>query len=391
MVIECDVLVVGAGPAGSSAAWAAAKGGAKTIFIDKKKEVGVPVQCAEGIGSYLISHLPFKMPKDQLLWKIDGISFNVDDITIERKGGMWSGYAINRGKFDKWLADNAVKAGAKLLLETELIDLEAREGYQVSTARVKTNNVETEIKPKVVIAADGVDSTVLKMLGFEIDLEKTGYVYSFELSGVKVNSNRDYMFFGDFAPGGYGYIFPLSNNRANVGVAALFKKDSIEELYNNFLELPEVKNILNGKGHAVKEKSGLVPFLSQTERCHYGNVLLSGDVANQNLKPFVEGTLPGIICGDIAGQSAVRYITEGRELGSYTAIIKKKCGFFEYSDILTNMMYETGKKTGKKYHLIRAGMSLDLFSLEELNHLNTLDYSGLKKAMLERYKKTIGL
>ncbi|GBE18893.1 ribulose-1,5-biphosphate synthetase [archaeon BMS3Abin16] len=388
MTIECDVLVVGAGPAGSSAAWAAAKGGAKTIFIDKKKEVGVPVQCAEGIGSYLISHLPFKMPKDQLLWKIDGISFNVDDITIERKGGMWSGYAINREKFDKWLADNAVKAGAKLLLDTELIDVETREGYHVSTVRVKTNNVETEIKPKVVIAADGVDSTVLNLLGFEVDLEKTGYVYSFELSGVKVNSNLDYMFFGDFAPGGYGYIFPLSNNRANVGVAALFKKDSIKEFYDNFLELPEVNNLLGGENLIIKEKEGLVPFLPQTEKWHYGNILFVGDAANQNLKPFVEGFLPGILCGDIAGQSAAEYAVHGKGLESYVKTIEEKCkNFFEYSDVLTKILYETGKKTEKTYHLIRVGIVSDLFSLEELNHLKTLDYSILKKIILKRYKK----
>ncbi|RMF90582.1 MAG: FAD-binding protein, partial [Methanobacteriota archaeon] len=80
MAIECDVLVVGAGPAGSSAARAAAEGGAETIFIDKKKEVGVPVQCAEGIGSYLIPYLPFEMPEEQLIWEIEGISFHVDDI-----------------------------------------------------------------------------------------------------------------------------------------------------------------------------------------------------------------------------------------------------------------------------------------------------------------------
>ena len=59
MVIKCDVLVVGAGPAGSSAARAAAEAGASTICIDKKEEIGHPVQCAEGIGTYLFPLLPF--------------------------------------------------------------------------------------------------------------------------------------------------------------------------------------------------------------------------------------------------------------------------------------------------------------------------------------------
>jgi digeranylgeranylglycerophospholipid reductase len=109
MKIECDVLVVGAGPAGSSAARAASLNGAKTIFIDKKDQVGIPVQCAEGIGKYLFPYLPFKIPKEQLIWKIDGMFFWVDDISIRKTGDFWNGYSIDRRKFDKWLSELAVK------------------------------------------------------------------------------------------------------------------------------------------------------------------------------------------------------------------------------------------------------------------------------------------
>jgi digeranylgeranylglycerophospholipid reductase len=75
MQIECDVLVVGGGPAGSSAARSSALSGAKTIFIDKKKEIGYPVKCAEGISEILLYYLPFKIPKEQLPWKIEGMYF----------------------------------------------------------------------------------------------------------------------------------------------------------------------------------------------------------------------------------------------------------------------------------------------------------------------------
>jgi len=388
LTLECDVLVVGAGPAGSSAARAAAEGGAKTVFIEKKKEVGVPVQCAEAIGSYLIPYLPFKMPEDQLLWRIDGVSFTVDDITIERTGGIWSGYAINRERFDKWLAAEAVKAGAKLFLGTELVDLETEGEYIVTGARAKTSKGEMMFKPKVVVAADGVDSTVLKLLGFKIDLDKTGYVYGLELRGLSIQKpNFDHLFLGDFAPGGYGYVFPLSKDRANVGVAALFKKDSMEEFYEEFSELPEVKELLNGKGCAVKEKKGLVPFLSQTERWHYGNVLLAGDAANQNIKPFVEGFLPSIICGDLAGQSAVEHVMYGRTLNSYTKAVEERCReFLGYSDSLAKVAFELGKSVERKDDLLRVGLSSEIFSLEDLKYLATLSYPALKETLLKRYR-----
>jgi digeranylgeranylglycerophospholipid reductase len=393
MIYKCDVLVVGAGPAGSSAARAAAQGGVKTIFIDKRKEVGVPVQCAEAIGSYLIPHLPFKIPKAQLLSKIDGVSFIIDDITLERTGGIWSGYAINREKFDKWLSESAIRAGAELHLESELIGFETSDNYTVTKVEIKTKYGHMKIKPKIIIAADGVDSKVLKLLGFKIDFKKTGYVYGIELGGLSINKpNFDHIFLGDFAPGGYGYVFPLSKSRANVGVGVLFRKDHVEKFYNNFLEQTEVKKLLNNKGHFIKEKKGLVPFLSQTEKLYYGNILLVGDVANQNIKPFVEGFQPSIICGNIAGQSAAAYIKHGGELESYPYDVKKKMNdFFKYSDILGKIAYKMGLSTEKKYHLIRAGLSSDIFSIEEIRHLKKLDFLDIKELLLKRYNKSIGL
>ncbi len=358
---------MGAGPAGSSAARAAAKGGAKTIFIDKKEEVGDPVQCAESIGSYLIPHLPFKIPKQQLIWKIDGVYFSVNDITIERTGGIWPGYAINREKLDKWLAKKAVNTGAKLLLNTELIRLEVDGDYSVEKAFIRTQKGNKEIKPKVVIAADGVDSTVLKLLEFKVDLEKTGYVYSFEMSHIKIiKSNYDHIFIGDFAPGGYGYIFPLSSNTANVGVATLFKKDKIQEYFEDFLKIAKIEN-----GIKIKEKSGIVPFLDQVKKWDYGNVLLTGDTANQNIKPFVEGFLPAIICGDIAGELAAKSLKREENLNKYANLVEKRIGpVLKQSAALSNVLYDLGKHTGKKYNLLRLKIASS-----ESNYENTLNLS----------------
>jgi len=117
VALNCDVLVVGAGPAGSSAARAAAEAGARTIVIEKKREIGVPVQCGEGIGSYLFPFLPFKIPTEQLIWKLNEISLWADDITVARTGSLWSTYMVNRNDFDAWLAKTAENRGAQLLVE----------------------------------------------------------------------------------------------------------------------------------------------------------------------------------------------------------------------------------------------------------------------------------
>jgi len=385
MVIECDVLVVGAGPAGSSAARAAVEAGAKTIFIDKKKEIGVPVQCAEAIGEYLIPFLPFKIPGEQLIWKIDGMRFWAEAITIERRGGIWSGYAISREKFDKWLANRAIGSGAKFYFETELIDLEFNEKYHVTKAIVKTGTGIREIKPKVVIAADGVHSKVLNKLGFTNLKDKCGEVVSFEMNNLNLHKpSYEQLYIGDFAPGAYAYIFPLSKSRANVGVASLFPTKKLERCYAEFLEIPKVKKQLKD-GEEVIEKSGWAPIHYLADKWVYGNVLLVGDAATQNFKPFIEGILPGIICGNAAGKTAYNFITERNLLGDYQRCIKDKLGeLFLESDHLLDILYELGKSLDKKEHLVRLGLFANVFSLKEITKLNFEDYNALKRRLADR-------
>lgn len=377
--ITCDVLVVGAGPAGCSAARAAAEAGAHTIFIDKKKEIGIPVQCAEAIGEYLIPYLPYRIPEEQLIWKIDGMLFWADDITIERSGGIWSGYAINRANFDRWLATNAVKSGAQLFLESELIDVELDDGSQVTKAIVKTNEGVKEIKPQVVIGADGVHSKVLDKLGFTTIEDKCVEVLSFELNNVELHKPRyEQLYLGDFSPGAYGYIFPLSQSRANVGVGTLFRTKNLEDCYDEFLELPEVKKQLRSSKKVI-EKSGWAPIQYLADKWNYGNVLLAGDAANQNFKPFVEGVLPGIICGDTAGKTASDFVFGKDSLDNYPNHVMDKLGpFFLESDLFLDVLYELSKSSDKKNHLLRLGISTAIFFPQEIERLRKKDYASIR-------------
>ena len=378
--MECDVLVVGAGPAGSSAARAAAEAGAHTIFIDKKKEIGVPVQCAEAIGEYLIPFLPFKIPEEQLIWKIGGMSFWAEGIIIERSGGLWSGYAINREKFDKWLANNAIESGARLYLDTELTDLEFSEKYHVTKAIVKTKDRMKEIEPKVVVAADGVHSKVLNKLGFTNLKDKCGEVLSFELNNLDLyKPTYEQLYIGDFAPGAYAYIFPLSEHRANVGVGSLFQTRKLENCYEEFLEVSMVKKQLKNGKKGV-EKSGWAPYRYVTDEWDYGNVLLAGDAANQNFKPFVEGILPAIICGDIAGKTASDFIHDKCSLENYPNHIKDKLGnLFLESDQVLDILHMLSKSLDKKESLLRLGLFANIFSAKQIYELRSEKYGILKE------------
>jgi digeranylgeranylglycerophospholipid reductase len=379
--IECDVLVVGAGPAGSCAAQYTSSKGLNTIFFDKKEEIGFPVQCAEGIGEYLIQYLPFKIPQEQLSWKMDGIYFWVDDISIEKIGDHWRGYSVDRRRFDKYLSDLAVKNGAELLKGTELIDFEFDSNENVKKALVKRKEKHIEISSKIIVAADGCDSTVLKLL--DLYHPKSGDiadVYSMEMKNLDLyKPNLEQIFTGEFTPSGYAYIFPKSKNVANIGVGGLYPKKELEKYFEEFLEVPHVKKQVKNADFVI-DKSKPAVWNDLTDKWIYGNVILTGDVANQNLKPFIEGILPSAICGDIAGKIAFDMHRDNNlNNKQYLNEVKKKFNnHFEFSKLLQDIIGSLFMKKGKEKYLQFFGIVTELLNLDEIKATENMNYEEIK-------------
>lgn len=387
MSIKCDVLVVGGGPAGCSAARAASLNGAKTILIEKKEEIGKNVKCAEGIGEFLFQYLPFTIPKEQLIWKMDGIFFWSDGLSIENCGDYWNSYSVDRRKFDGWLADLAVKNNVKLLLDTELIDIEFDQGKNITKAEVKQKQKIVEIIPKVVVAADGAESTVLKRMNlYNPKKGDIAEVYSWEMKNIDLFKPRfEQVFTGEFTPSGYAYIFPKSKNVANVGVGGIYPERKLRQYFEEFMEIPHVKKQVKNSEYVI-EKSKKAPFNDITEKWAYGNVLLAGDVANQNLKPFIEGILPSVICGDVAGKLAYSY-TRNKEITDemYRSAVRKAMGnhFGVSNELQRGIMYLFAKKEKVKY-LQFYGLITELLSPEDLEKTDKMDYVTLKSELMRR-------
>jgi len=384
--IKCDVLVVGGGPAGSSAARSAALNGLKIIQIEKKEEIGIDVKCGEGIGEYLIPFLPFEIPKEQLIWKIDGMFFWTDDIIIEKKGKLWNAYSINRSKFDKWLSDLALGNGVELLLNTELIDLELNEENKVKKAILKRKEKLFEISPKTIIAADGSESTVLKLLDlYNPKIGDLAEVYSWELKNLDLyKPHFEQIFTGDFTPSGYAYIFPKGKDVANVGIGGIFQERKMETYFEKFLEIDQVKKQVKN-AEKVIEKSKKAVWNNLSDKWIYGNVILAGDVANQNLKPFIEGILPSIICGDIAGKIAFEMLIKNNvDNEQYQNEVQRILGtyFITSKEMQESITYLFSKKDKEKY-LQFFGMVTELFKAEEMKETENMNYDELKSMLLK--------
>ncbi len=377
MTIKCDVLVVGGGPAGSSAARAAAKKGAKTVLIEKQKEIK-DVPCAEGIGSYLFPLLPFKIPKNQLKWKIKGIAFSDGETEIIQQGHFYKAWSIERREFDDWLLTEAKRAGTKIFMNTEFIDLKLSKNYQVDTITAKQEKKNIKIKAKKIIAADGVESDIAKKLDIlKKKSDSIGYVHSWEMKNVDIKyPYLEQMYLGDFAPGAYAYVFPKSKNVANIGVGSTKEDKNLEKNFNRFIEEIIPKQVKNAE--KTIDRSGIAPIKTIVDEMQYGNVYFTGDAANQNLKPYVEGILPAIICGDIAGKTA------SSEKHNYEQSIKKKLGKqFRESDKLLEELLKIKNYPKDKKHLISVYM-FAFMDIKNIGNLATKDVSQIKNELFRK-------
>jgi digeranylgeranylglycerophospholipid reductase len=387
---KCDILVVGCGPAGSSAARSAAMKGLKTIIIEKKKIIGTDVKCGEGIGEYLIPYLPFQIPKSQIKWKIDGMFFWTDNISVEKTGKRWKGYSINRKNFDKWLSELAIKENAELYTESELISFEFNEENYIQKAIIKKKSTEYKILPKIVIAADGSESKVLKLLNlYNPKNGDLAEVYSWEMKNLNLfKPHMEQIFTGDFTPSGYAYIFPKSKNIANIGIGGLYPNQKMRKYFDDFLDIEHVKKQVKNAEY-VTEKSKPAIWNSITDKWTYNNVILTGDAANQNLKPFIEGVLPSIICGDIAGKIASKmYRNNNFDNDQYKREVFKKLNIhfknsLELQDYIGNIF--TGE--GREKYLQFFGIVTELFDYKHILEINNKNYNELKKIIYNIKKK----
>ncbi len=307
-----DVVVVGAGPAGSSAALFAAKGGASVLFLDKRSEIGFPVQCGEFLPTIdeLISIFPnhdgfqdvYQVPEDTILQRTQVIDCIAP--TGRHYPFPMEGFTVSRRLFDKALAHRAEEAGAELRHPSTVVGVKGEE--------VKLASGEV-VRAKVVIAADGPLSVVGRSLGLRLPREmyKMITTSSKETSGKVVE-----MYFGSVAPGGYAWVIPKKNG-ANVGlgVAVLPKGESLSTLLHRFA----------AERHLTVEKPYTrwwVPLGKPPETAVHGNALFAGDAANMVMATNGGGIPTAMITGMYAGRVAASHVKQGTALAEYDRLWK---------------------------------------------------------------------
>jgi len=307
-----DVVVVGAGPAGSVTAKKAAEQGLDVLLIERNQEIGVPVRCAEGVSKEIEG---FVAPdKRWICAEVKGANIYAPDGTkVALSGAKMEevGYVLERRIFDKFLASEAARAGAEIRVKTEAYGIIEEDGY-ARGVYARCMGEDTRIHAQVVVGADGVESRVGRWAGIKTRLRPSDISVCAEFLMCDIDLNKGYseFFLGStIAPKGYAWIFPKGEDCANVGLG--IGGDVSDENHRAIDYLKAFVHNRFPEGKVMAEMYGAVPLSGPISESVADGLILVGDAA-RHVNPLTGG---GIIyalqAGAIAGDVVAKAVHEG--------------------------------------------------------------------------------
>ncbi len=337
-----DVLIIGGGPTGLSAAITTAKKDLTTLIIEEHPIIGHPLACGEGISANKLFSLE-NMPKiekqldDQILRLQRPESFIERVINDQRfffgKHGVATAkiqtVTINRPLFDQLMAKQAQQLGVELLLGTQVISINRKKGGLL----VNTTNGSHEAN--IVIGCDGPSAHSVRMMGLQ---PPTDYVQGVEykIHGIFTDALDFYFDFQQFKDMHYGWVFPKKNH-TNIGVVVKPASKPMDVL-NQFIKHLSFKNY--NEKDIVGKIAGIIPASGPILKNYCDHYLAAGDAAGLTNTIFYGGIAIGIHSGMLAGQTAI----EAHEIEQFDdqkmSEFQKKLQAFPYMDPIIQHAHE---------------------------------------------------
>lgn len=320
---ERDVIVVGAGPAGATAATALAQKGYDVLLIDRDqfprdKTCGdaVPAGAVELLWRLGMREKLEKAVQRGELYPLEGmllVSPRGHELHAKFQHGQRGSdsYVAPRIYFDALIQEHAVASGAEFRQAQAKAPIV--EAGKVVGIRAQVNGSVKELRARVVIGADGVTSVITRHLRPKTRQHRDehravalrAYIEDIEEFPREV----EFYLYKDILPG-YAWIFPIGENRANIGLGMRLdqfrqKKYNLEKMLQDFLEMPAIKKRLLRGGQLRDVATWQLNFGSQKNLHHvYDGAILVGDAAGF-INPLTGGGIHNaLVSADLAAQVA---------------------------------------------------------------------------------------
>jgi geranylgeranyl reductase family protein len=395
-----DIIVVGAGTGGTTAARFAAQKGLNVCLIDRKDrgDIGNKI-CGDAVGADIFDFLNINPPKDDdLSCHIKGAKLYSPNLQkcITLVDPKQAGYIVNRVEFGQRLLNEAIDAGVNQFLDkTMVLDL-LYEGYQVSGVKVKLNNGEKiDLKSKILIDASGFHSPIRKNIKSSIierEIPEEDYmlcyreIIKFPTGDQQVEDPEYISIYLDQekAPGGYLWYFPKDESSVNIGLGVFPQfKGKVKDYYHDNC----FKSFIKTRSIEIQSSGGgVVPVRRPLWSCAADGIMFVGDSGCQ-VNPLHGGGIdPSMRCGYYSAITAAEAIEEGKytlyNLWDYNVRIMKTIGAeFASLDLLRIVLQKLSNAS------LNFGLEKDLLSGDEILEISAK--GEFKPSLLDMAVKAI--
>lgn len=315
--VDFDVVVVGSGPAGATTARTIAERGLRVLLVDKKQELGAPIQCSGAVSAHALSDADVPPVAEFTLapifgfatYRTDGEVTTLDYRQLKPDPYQQTplGYVVDRRRFDRYLMTLAERAGTDVWLKTTGVDYSfGADG--VAEVRLDRFGQPATVRARVLVGADGVQSQVGRWAGLRthLSLDQIASCLQYVVDGVETNGLLEIITGKQWAPGGYAWIFPKGHGYAEIGLGVtrtMTKHDARYHLdyflQHSFLT-DRFKNV-----RILEVQGGGVPLAAPLKTPYADGLLLVGDAA-RHVNPITGGGIhtalrDGVLAGNFLG------------------------------------------------------------------------------------------
>jgi digeranylgeranylglycerophospholipid reductase len=309
-MVDYDIAVVGGGPAGLSAACAAAKFKAKVILFEKDESIAHNIRTS---GVTWIEEIEKLGISKEHYNPIKNYSFISPSNDVIIRGNTAKSCVLNVRSVYQHLAFLAAEAGSEIMVRSNVINIALNSENRISGLKASTPKGDMVIGSRLVIDASGFNSSIARRLGLVSEWKRYGIGAEYECYCENVDRETWVLMVGrKYSDAGYAWVFPLSENRVRIGVGVgrpESNTDPLEKL-NSIIDKKLKPLDKMGKIQPIELHYGFIPNQGLRTSTVSDGLMLVGDSAGQANPLVLEGIRYAIEFGMLAGEIGAKSLAQ---------------------------------------------------------------------------------